>query len=414
MNAGRRRSRVIFHVDMNSFYASVETAHHPELKGRPLAIAGRAEERRGIVVTSSYEARRMGVKTTMTVQEARRKCPELIIKHPDFPLYRRVSGQLFHLLKRYTPIVEKASIDEGYMDVTSLLPPAPPLELAKNIQFRVGSELGLPCSIGIAPNKFLAKTASDMKKPMGITVLRKREIRDKLWPLPIGAMHGVGPKTEEKLMNIGIQTIGDLAKSDRAFIAERFGLPGKRLHERANGQDDRAVDPEAEDRYKTIGHSTTLPEDTASFAVIRRTLDKLAGQLADKIKREQVASYQLTIMIRYHDWKTVTRNLTVNQPIDSKKQILENALALFHAQWNGAQVRLLGITLGSFKPLGESTKQLDIFSYEEDAKHEPIAQLISAIDEKFGEGTIRPASLLKRAKKKTADHNAQHGKSGPA
>lgn len=399
MDGGQKRSRVIFHIDMNSFYASVEMAHHPELKGRPLAIAGRAEERRGIVVTSSYEARRMGVKTMMTVREARRKCPDLIIKQPDFRLYRQVSGQLFDLLKSYTRIIEKASIDEGYMDVTSLVPPASPLKLAENIQFRVDNELGLPCSIGIAPNKFLAKTASDMKKPMGITVLRKREIKEKLWPLAVGAMHGVGSKTEEKLINVGIRTIGDLARSDKALIVERFGLPGKRLHERANGLDSRAVDPEAENHYKTIGHSTTLPEDTVSPVIIRRTLDQLAGKLADKIKRECVASYQLTITIRYYDWKTMTRNLTVNQPIQTKKQILESAWTLFHAQWNGAAVRLLGVTLGSFKPLGESSKQLDIFSFEEDARHEPIVNLISAIDEKFGEGTIRPASYLKKNKK---------------
>ncbi|WP_332237335.1 DNA polymerase IV [Sporolactobacillus sp. KGMB 08714] len=389
-----KKTRVIFHVDMNSFYASVEIARHPEWERMPLAIAGKAEERHGIIVTSSYEARKMGVRTTMTVREARMKCPELIVKHPDFELYRAVSEQLFDMLKTYTPLVEKASIDEGYMDVSRLIPQTDPLQLAGQLQQRIYSSLHLPCSIGIAPNKFLAKTASNMKKPMGLTVLRKRELAEKLWPLPIGEMHGVGPKSEERFRKSGIRTIGDLAKRESGEIAERFGIPGKRLQERANGIDDRAVDPEAWDRFKSIGHSVTLARDTQSGTVIRQTLDQLSEKLERQIKKEHVVCYELTIMIRYSDWKTVTRHGSSIQPIRSKRAIMDGALELFHANWNGGAVRLLGVTLSSFQPISLSTKQLDLFSYEDDARNETLINLMDRINEKFGDGAIRQAGSL--------------------
>ncbi|GGL46496.1 DNA polymerase IV [Sporolactobacillus putidus] len=394
MGSTAKKTRVIFHVDMNSFYASVEIAHHPEWKGMPLAIAGKAEERHGIIVTSSYEARKMGVRTTMTVREARLKCPQLIVKHPDFELYRTTSDQLFKMLKTYTPLVEKASIDEGYMDVSHLIPLIDPLKLAKELQRRIFCQLHLPCSIGIAPNKFLAKTASNMKKPMGLTVLRKRELSEKLWPLPIGEMHGVGPKSEERFHKAGIQTVGDLAKHEPGEIAEWFGVPGKRLLERANGIDDRAVDPEAWDRYKSIGHSITLARDTKSDAIIRQTFDGLSKKLESKIKLEHVVCYEITVMIRYQDWKTVTRHMSSIQPIRSKREIMDDALDLFYKHWSGGAVRLLGVTLSSFQPVSLSTKQLDLFSYQDDARNEPLINLIDRINEKFGDGAIRQAGSL--------------------
>ncbi|RYM05094.1 DNA polymerase IV [Sporolactobacillus sp. THM7-7] len=392
------QARVIFHIDMNSFYASVEAASHPELKGKPLAIAGKPEERHGIVVTSSYEARKLGVRTTMTVQEARRLCPQLIVKHPDFALYRRTSDNLFEMLKGYTSLVEKASIDEGYMDVTGLIPRIHPVRLAEALQRRIRRELGLPCSIGIAPNKFLAKMASNIKKPMGLTILRKRDLPAKMWTLPIGEMHGVGPKTERRFLAIGIRTIGDLAKSDPGKMAERFGLPGRKLYDKANGFDDRPVDPGAWERYKSIGHSVTLPRDTRSMDEVRRTLDRLSDKLAGKIKRKHVASYELTVMIRYHDWQTVTRRLTTVQPMREKADIMGYALELFRTHWNGQAVRLLGLTLTSFHPVSSSSKQLDLFSYQHDAHRESMVRLMDKVNETFGEGALRPAGHLRDEK----------------
>ncbi|MCO7176666.1 DNA polymerase IV [Sporolactobacillus kofuensis] len=388
------KASVIFHIDMNSFYASVEIANHPELEGRPLAIAGKPEERHGIIVTSSYEARKMGVRTTMTVQEAQKRCPGLIVKHPDFPLYRRTSEHLFQMLMSYTPLVEKASIDEGYLDVTGQIERIHPLRLASDIQARIAKELHLPCSIGIAPNKFLAKMASNMKKPMGVTVIRKRELADKLWPLPIGKMHGVGPKTEKILIKDGMFTIGDLARKDPQYIATKYGINMNRLHAHANGNDDRPVDPEAWDRYKSIGHSVTLARDTRSLDLIRSTFQKLASELVIQLHREHVVSYGITVTIRYYDWTTVTRQRSTVQPLNDQDEIVNVAYALFQKNWNHSAVRLLGLTLADFQPVSESTKQLDIFTYQEDAKTERLMGLVNELNDRFGDFTLTPAARL--------------------
>src|SRR5574342_193203 len=206
-----KNGRVIFHVDMNSFYASVEMAFDPDLKGKAVAIAGNVEERRGIIVTCSYEARKYGVKTTMPLWEAKKLCPQLIVMKPNFERYRAASIGMFDILRQYTEMVEPVSIDEGYLDITESFEFGSPIDIAKSIQKRVLEQLDLPCSIGIAPNKFLAKMASDMKKPLGITVLRKRDIPHKLWPLKVGELHGIGKKTEEKLNKYGIISVKDLA-----------------------------------------------------------------------------------------------------------------------------------------------------------------------------------------------------------
>lgn len=228
--------RVIFHIDMNSFYASVEQAHDPTLKGKPIAVAGNAKERRGIIVTSSYEARAKGIYTTMTVGEAKRKCPEIILLPPDFAKYRAASAAMFTILRSYTDLVEPVSIDEGYLDITASAKTQHPVQLAEEIQQRILRELDLPCSIGIAPNKFLAKTASDMKKPMGITVLRKRQVQQLLWPKKVIEMHGIGEKTAEKLNILQIVTIGDLAQANDRLLQKELGKNGVRLKKERMGR----------------------------------------------------------------------------------------------------------------------------------------------------------------------------------
>ena len=276
-------ARIIFHVDMNSFYASVEQAHRSELKGKPVAIAGNPKERRGIIVTSSYEARAKGVYTTMNVSEALRKCPELIVLPPDFEKYRAASKAMFTLLKSYTNLVEPVSIDEGYMDITNIAANRHPVEIAKEIQLRILNELDLPCSIGIAPNKFLAKTASDMKKPMGITILRKRDIRQLLWPRTVISMHGIGESTAKKLNTLNIHTIGDLANCDEHLIRQALGKNGVQLRARANGEDLREVDPNSIYETKSVGNSTTLPYDETDIELLEKTLEKLASKVAERL-----------------------------------------------------------------------------------------------------------------------------------
>src|SRR5690625_1662495 len=209
-----KKARIIFHIDMNCFYASVELAHDQSLKGKPVAIAGNPEERRGIIVTSSYEARAKGVRTTMPLWQAKKLCPELIVMRPNFERYRKASQKIFRMLAKITPFIEPVSIDEGYLDITECEHIGTPLEIAHQAQQMILQTLDLPCSIGIGPNKFLAKMASDMKKPLGITVLRRRDLSQTLWPLPVIEMFGIGEKTAEKLNTIDIHTNSDLAKAD--------------------------------------------------------------------------------------------------------------------------------------------------------------------------------------------------------
>lgn len=199
------QARILFHLDMNSFFASVEQAYDPSLKGKPVAVAGNPKERRGIIITCSYEARAFGIYTTMPVWEAKRKCPSLLFVTPTFERYRIASQAMFAILRDYTPLVEPVSIDEGYVDVTDIVEGADAVDLARTIQDRIQRELDLPCSIGIAPNKFLAKMASGMKKPMGITILRKRDVPRVLWPLDVEEMHGVGDKTAKSSTTKGFK-----------------------------------------------------------------------------------------------------------------------------------------------------------------------------------------------------------------
>lgn len=388
-----KRGRVILHVDMNSFYASVEMAYDPSLKGKPLAIAGNVEERRGIIVTCSYEARKYGVKTTMPLWEAKKLCPMLMVKAPDFNRYRKASIAMFELLRQYSDLVEPVSIDEGYVDITEGYKFGSPLEIARSIQNRILSELDLPCSIGIAPNKFLAKMASDLKKPMGITILRKRDVPTVLWPLDSGEMHGVGKKTAEKLAAIGVRTIGDLANGNEVQLKNLLGINGIRLKERANGIDLRAVDPDAVSDFKSIGNSTTLPKDVSNQLELFQVLDSLAEKVSTRLKRKNVVASTLVITIRYKDRKTITRSKKLANCIYLKEEISSIAKQMFHKHWNGNPVRLLGITGSDLVDQSEVVKQLDLFSFEKEAQKEPLNKAISDLRKKYGQKIIENAGL---------------------
>ncbi|MFD2762303.1 DNA polymerase IV [Lentibacillus juripiscarius] len=384
-----KKGRVIFHVDMNSFYASVEMAYDPSLKGKPLAIAGNPEERKGIVVTSSYEARAKGVKTTMQLWEARKLCPELIVLRPNFERYRTASKEMFQMLAAITPYVQPVSIDEGYMDVTGTEEHGSPIDIAQNLQQKISNELDLPCSIGIAPNKFLAKMASDMKKPMGITILRKRDIEEKLWPLPIEEMYGVGSKTAVKMRAIEIGTIGDLADGDAYQLKQLFGINGERLKNRANGMDERPVDPDAVNEFKSIGSSQTLPVDTTDEAEIRKLMHQLAENVERRMKRKQAAGRSIQIMIRYHDRTTVTRSKKLHDYIDKKDDILYAAEDLFQKHWNTEPIRLLGITVQDADEKQNIARQLDLFTYEKEAEKEKLYTAMDHLTQKYGENTFK-------------------------
>lgn len=385
----KKGGRIILHVDMNSFYASVEIAYNPALKGKPLAIAGNAKERRGIIVTCSYEARKLGVKTTMPIWQAQKLCPNLLIMEPNFDRYRTASQGIFDLLRTFTPLVEPVSIDEGYMDITDYCNTMTPIQIAETIQTRIMETMGLPCSIGIAPNKFLAKTASDMKKPMGITILRKREVAHKLWPLPVGEMHGVGQKTAEKLNGINIHTIGDLANAYEASLKKLLGINGLRLKERANGIDRRIVDPDSIFDFKSVGNSTTLPKDVTNQQELLAVLKRLSEKVAIRLNTKELLTMKVQITIRYKDRHTITRGKTLTNPIGKNDELYMNAKELFIKHWNGNPVRLLGVTANEVVDKQDAMKQLDLFSFNQDVKEVTLDQTLHALEKKYGNKVIQ-------------------------
>ncbi len=403
MNSWAPKSgKVILHVDMNSFFASVEIANDHSLKEKPVVVAGNEKERRGIIVTASYEARAFGIRATMPLWEARKKCPEMIVKTPNHELYRKVSRQIFEKLGSISPKVEVASIDEGYIDITDCDDGlGHPIQIAESIQKMLLQELDLPCSIGIAPNKFLAKTASDMKKPLGITILRKRDVPSILWPKKVGEMNGVGLKTEEKLHSIGIFTIEDLAKSNEEKIQELLGINGISLRNKANGIDEREVDPSRMLSYKTIGHSTTFSTDIIEEPTIAEKFESLSNRVGEKLKKKGLIADTLTITLRFRDRRTINRSKKLISPIQDGSEIFKEAMELWKKHWNGEPLRLIGVTMSQLNPVDEISKQLDLFSYEKDARKEPLFETLHKLQSKFGEQVIG----LGRQKKKKIDRN---------
>jgi len=389
------KANVIFHIDMNSFYASVEMAYNSKLKGKAVAIAGNPRERRGIVVTSSYEARAYGVRTTMPVWEAKKLCPDLIVIPPNFPLYREMSAKIFKKLAEFTSLIEPVSIDEGYMDVTDHH--MHPITLANEVQQTLLKDLDIPCSIGIGPNKFLAKTASDMKKPLGITVLRKRELPQKLWPLPIEEMYGVGEKTAEKMKEININTIGELAKADIYTLSRLLGINGERLIQRANGNDPRRVDPDSIHDFKSIGNSTTLRFDTVDEAKIKQVLAQLTERVEERLIRRKLKGKTVQLMIRYKDRQTITRSRKLPAYIQTKEEILPIILSLLREHWTKQAVRLLGVTMQDLLDSKDVVEQLDIFTYKERNKQLDFKQTVKDLKEKFGEESFVDLSKEKQS-----------------
>ena len=408
MTSIKKTARIIFHIDMNSFYASVEQSYDPSLKGKAIAIAGNPKERRGILVTCSYEARARGVFTTMSVWEAKRKCPELILLPPNFERYRIASRAMFDLLRTYTHLVEPVSIDEGYIDVTDIDRPMTAIEIAQEIQQRLVTELDLPSSIGIAPNKFLAKTASNMKKPMGITVLRKRDIDKMLWPLPVIDMHGVGESTAKKLNSIKLNTIGDIANAEEGILKDKLGKNGLRLKNRANGIDLRTVDPDSVYDTKSVGSSTTLPIDETDPLELMKTFKHLSTKVANRLEAKRLAGPTVSIQIRDTDWQNSSRSKTFRNLVFNQDQILEVAWSLFEKNWDGQPIRLLGVTVSGVVDRVDFSEQLSIYNFEEHAKEEPILKLVDSLQTKFGKDMITRG--ITQAKKTTYESQTSFSK----
>lgn len=390
-----KKGRVILHIDMNAFYASVHEAEEPEkYKGKPLAVAGNPELRKGIIVTSSYAARKRGVRTGMQVSQALKLCPELVLIRPDFDLYRQYSRQFMRIAYSYSPLVEAMSIDECFVDITGSKQFGTPLEIARELQRRIREEVGLPCSIGIAPNKLLAKMASDMKKPNGITVLRLRDVPTVLWDKPCSALFGIGGRTADRLAKLGIHTIGQLAQADESFLTSQFGVLGSWMKRAANGQDDSPVNPEPEPN-KSIGHSTTLPHDLVEEDEARRVFLNLADQVCRRLRRQQLLAHTVQIAIRDPNMKTITRSLTLDTPTEDTDEVYKHAWYLFERHWpKGKPVRLLGVTLQNLADKKEVPIQLDLFEYERQPKQERLNQILDRLRDKYGEDAVLTAGML--------------------
>ncbi|OFW78530.1 MAG: DNA polymerase IV, partial [Alicyclobacillus sp. RIFOXYA1_FULL_53_8] len=336
----------ILHIDMNAFYCSCHAAAEPLTFARkPTAVAGNPETRHGIVVTASYEARRRGVRATMTVQQAVRACPNLILIPPDFELYREFSRRVFALIQEYTPQVEVFSIDECWADVSGCSQFGTPLDIARKIQTRIQAELRLPCSIGIGPNKFVAKMASDLKKPMGITEISPDDVATKLWPLPVEQMFGVGKSSAERLQRLAIRTIGDLAATDLKKLAPLFGKRSFAIHEHANGRDQSRVSSEQEPA-KSVGHSITLSADTADFEELSTVLLNLSDQVGRRVRRHKRVGKTVQLTLRFANRNTITRSKTLPRATDLTEDIYKTAQALLLAHRRSDQkVRLIGVSL---------------------------------------------------------------------
>lgn len=389
------KGRVILHVDMNAFYCSVHTAEDPaKYQGKPTAVAGSVELRKGIVVTSSYEARNRGVKTGMLVREALQKCPNLILISPDFHLYKKYSMAFMNIAYSYTPMLQATSIDECYLDITGSSQFGTPPQIAEELQERIWEELHLPCSIGIAPNKLLAKMASDMKKPKGISILRIRDMPKLLWDKPCGQLFGIGNKTSAKLLDMGIRTIGQLAATDEARLKAKFGIMGSWLKQAANGIDHSPVEPDPE-VSKSIGHTTTLPADIQERDDIRRVMLNLSDQVCRRLRRQKLIAQTIQIMIRTPDMKTITRSKSLPVPTETADEVYHEACALYDRHWGDrAPVRLLGVALQNLQPKEEAALQLDLFDYSRQPIKEQLNEVMDKLRDKFGESAILTAGML--------------------
>lgn len=389
------KGRVIIHLDMNAFYCSVHEAEQPEnYKDKPTAVAGSVELRKGIVVTCSYAARRMGVKTGMTVRQAMKQCPSLILIQPDFDLYRKYSRGFMAIARQYTPLVESVSIDECYMDITGSKLFGTPLEIAESLQKRIQTEWSLPCSIGLAPNKLLAKMASDMKKPNGLTVLRIRDVPRLLWDKPCDTLFGIGRKTAEKLTKMNIRTIGQLAQTDEQLLIKHFGVVGSWMKSAAHGMDHSVVNANRE-LNKSIGHTTTLPSDIVAKEDAHRVLLNLSDQTCRRLRRQKLVALTVQITVRRQDMTTINRSHTLSAPTDTTDIVYREACRLFDRHWkHGEPVRLLGVTLQNLSLIDETAMQLDLFSYEEQPKKEALTKAMDRLRDKFGEDAVLTAGML--------------------
>ena len=344
-SGGPEGPRKIIHIDMDAFYASVEQRDNPELRGKPVAVGGSRE--RGVVAAASYEARRFGIHSAMASITARRKCPDLVFVPPRFDVYRAISQQIRAIFAEYTPLVEPLSLDEAYLDVTENLKGIPSAtQIAQEIRTRIRQETGLTASAGVSYNKFLAKMASDQRKPDGLFVITPAMGPGFVETLPVGKFHGIGPATAAKMNQLGIVTGLDLKAQSLAFLQERFGKAGTYYHSIARGIDHRLVRP---DRIrKSIGAENTFAKDLTGFEEMKAELQPILDKVWRHCEQTGVRGRTVTLKVKYADFEQITRSRSLSGEVESRSVLEQVSLELLSALFPIPKgVRLLGVTLSS-------------------------------------------------------------------
>jgi len=388
-------SRAILLADMNAFFASVHQALDPALRGKPVVIGGDPAKRHGIVLTSSYEAKAKGIKTGMTVYEAQRLCPEGIFLQPQHHLYIHFSGLVLRIMRDLTPLVEPFSIDEAFLDVTGCKKLfGSPVDTALTLKKRIRSEVGVMCSMGIGPNKLLAKMAAELQKPDGLTVLDYQDVSARLWPLPVRELFGVGPRYERHLKLFNIHTIGDLARFPIEILRKRFGANGEVLWQSANGLDNSPVNPGSLDKVKSIGHQITLPRDYRTHEEIKVVILELADLVAQRVRTGGYVGKVVVLSLRDANFAWLSRRKTLYERTELANDLYRAAVELLREYWtDGWPVRMVGIALGGLVP--QRSEQLTLFGNREKIKK--AEQACDRIKGRFGEKAVLRAVSLTRA-----------------
>jgi len=381
--------RKIIHVDMDAFYASVEQRDDPILLAKPVVVGGKPNSR-GVVSAASYEARKFGIHSAMPMAEAFRRCPHAIFLPVNMNKYKEVSLEIRQIFLTYTPMVEPISLDEAFLDVTrssSLFGPVNTIALT--IKQRIQQELNLTASVGVASNKFLAKLASDLKKPNGFVVVQPDTVQELLDPLSIERIWGVGKKTAEQLHKLNIKTVRDLRRLDLKYLTQLFGILGSQLYQLAQGIDDRPV--ESDRVVKSVGRETTFATDTAECDMLETELLKLAVDIGRRMRKKAFRGKTITLKVRYNDFRTVSRSYTLSQATDSDDVIYKEACNLLREVSPKQPLRLIGLTLNNLTDKSEC--QLSLFS-EQQRDNETLTKVIDLVNEKYGEKSITRARLL--------------------
>jgi DNA polymerase-4 len=384
-------TRSILHVDMDAFYASVEMRDNPELRGKPVIVGGLGG--RGVVAAASYEVRKYGVHSAMPMREALKRCPHAVCVKPRFERYKAVSTTVFEIFHRFTPLVQGLSLDEAFLDVTHSQAALGSAEsIAAQIKQLILKETELTASVGVAPNKLVAKIASDLRKPDGLVVVLPEQVTAILDPLPIRRLHGLGNKTAPLLERIGIVTLRDLRLAPDATLRSVFGKYSSQIKARAAGEDDRPVIPDYDE--KQISSETTFDKDIVDPSQLHAELVQLADRTAARLRSQGWLSERVTVKIRRHDFKTYTRQCAV-RPATQETKPLATAAARLLNEWIAAQprtaIRLLGVGAGDLT----AQPQLELFSAQESKKNQHLDAALDDIRAKFGNAAVSRASSLK-------------------